>query len=367
MYVKSFLLTMICLLVYGVSSLSAAGHETVEYNWGGSPVYMSRVADNFIILYDRSESMGSQFLNTGMTKLQAERKILREKNATLPDMNWQAGIYSFTPGLGAENLTTYYPMQPYDKVLFSRTISEMPREPRGATLLQQGLAGLQRVMSGLQGKTVVFLFTDGQYSPVDHLPAPAAQARMIASAHDVCFVVIDTGNESKSARAINNIAAVNDCSYVVPFGNLLGNPEWMTNSLFTVVEKKPEMMDTAVEAKEVMIGYEWENILFDFDKSDIKPEYHAILADVGKHMRDNPDTRVILSGHCDNVGTWEYNIKLSHRRAASVRDYLVEKEFVEAERITLSGFGYDDPIATNDTAEGRAQNRRVQGIITRSN
>ena len=70
---------MACLLAYGVSSLSAAGHETIEYNWGGSPVYMSRVADNFIILYDRSESMGSQFLTTGMTKLQAERKILREK------------------------------------------------------------------------------------------------------------------------------------------------------------------------------------------------------------------------------------------------------------------------------------------------
>ena len=367
MRIKLLLFSFALILWVSPSTGFASQAETTTGVWGGKEVYLVKKADNFIILYDRSGSMQDKYGNTVMTELAAERKILVEKNATLPDMNWQAGIYSFTPGLGAENLTTYYPMQPYDKVLFSRTISKMPREPKGATLLQQGLAGLGRVMSGIQGKTVIFLFTDGQYSPVDHLPSPAAQARMIASVHDVCFVVIDTGNESKSARAITNIAGVNDCSYVVPFGNLLGNPEWMTNALFTVVEKKPEMMDAAVEAKEIMIGYEWENILFDFDKSDIKPEYHAILADVGKHMRDNPDTRVILSGHCDNIGTWEYNIKLSHRRAASVRDYLVEKEFVEADRITLSGFGYDDPIATNETAEGRAQNRRVQGIITRAN
>ncbi|NNK14074.1 MAG: hypothetical protein HKP52_07540, partial [Desulfofustis sp.] len=122
MYLKSSMLTMVCLLICGVSSLSAAGHETIEHTWGGSPVYMTRVADNFIIMYDRSESMGDQFLDTAMTGLQAERRILREKNATLPDMNWMAGIYSFTPGVGTDNLTVYYPMQPYDKTKFHRVL-----------------------------------------------------------------------------------------------------------------------------------------------------------------------------------------------------------------------------------------------------
>jgi len=57
-------------------------------------------------------------------------------------------------------------------------------------------------------------------------------------------------------------------------------------------------------------------------------------------------------------------MKLSHRRAASVRNYLAEKEFIDESRITLSGFGFDDPISTNETAEGRSLNRRVQGIIS---
>ena len=116
--------------------------------------------------------------------------------------------------------------------------------------------------------------------------------------------------------------------------------------------------------EDVIAAYEWQNILFDFDKYNIKSEYFEVLAKVGAYMKDHPKARVILAGHTDNIGTWDYNIKLSHRRAASVRDYLVKKEGIDATRITLSGFGYEDPVATNDTSAGRALNRRVQGIIT---
>ncbi len=141
MYLRSYLLSMVCLLVYSVVSASAADQNVVEYNWGGSPVYMFRTADNFIVLYDRSESMADRFLDTPMSELAAERKILVEKNATLPDMNWQAGIYSFTPGHGTDNLTTYYPMQPYDKSKVQPTSSprcpvspwELPCCSRGST------------------------------------------------------------------------------------------------------------------------------------------------------------------------------------------------------------------------------------------
>ena len=349
---------MLWFLFYGPSLVLSSGGGTATGIQGGKEVYLVKKADNFIILYDRSGSMGDTYEGTVMTELAAERKILVEKNATLPDMNWMAGIYSFTPGYGLDNLTAYYPIQPYDKKLFSRTISKMPREAKGGTMLQQGLNTLDSVLATLSGRTVIFLFTDGQYTPVDSLPSPSALARRLSSNHDVCFGVIDTGSESKGAKEITAIASVNDCSYLIPFATLLGNPEWMTNALFKVVEKIP------VETQEVIVAHEWQNILFDFDKSDVKPEYHAILAEVGAFMRDHPQAKVILAGHTDNVGTREYNMKLSHRRAVSVRNYLAEKEFIDESRITLSGFGFDDPISTNETAEGRSLNRRVQGIIS---
>ncbi len=357
MYLKSFMLTMVCLLVCGVSSLSATGHESIEYKWGGSPVYMTRVADNFIIMYDRSESMGSRFLDTSMTKLQAERRILREKNATLPDMNWTAGIYSFTPGYGTENLTVFYPMQTYDKNKFHRTIDNMPREPLGATLLQQGLNELHQILPSLEGRTVIFLFTDAQYTPMENYKAPSAIAADLAAQYDICFAVMDAGAKNKGLKQMQKIANVNDCSYMVSFADLLGNPEWMTGALFDISDQAP------MGGKEVKMGQEWENILFDFDKFDVKPQYFAIIAEVAEYMRSHPKARIVLAGHTDNVGSREYNVKLSHRRASAVRDYLVTKEGIDPGRITLNGFGFDDPVTSNETAEGRAQNRRVQGIL----
>ncbi|MGA7278072.1 MAG: OmpA family protein [Desulfocapsaceae bacterium] len=358
MYLRSFLLSMACLLVCSVITASAADQNSVEVNWGGSPVYMYRTADNFIILYDSSESMADRYLDTAMSELAAERKLLVEKNATLPDMNWQAGIYSFTPGLGTDNLTAFYPMQPYNKKKFSDTIAKMPREPMGATLLQQGLNELEKVLTDLSGRTVIFLFTDAQYTPTSTLPSPAMIAAQLASQFDICFAVMNAGAKNNGLAQLQKIAAVNDCSYMVNFSDLLGNPEWMTGALFDISDTAPG------GGKEVAMGYEWDNILFDFDKAEVKPQYFEVLTKVGAYMKENPMARIVLAGHTDNVGPREYNLKLSHRRASAVRDYLVAKEGVDPSRITLTGFGFDDPVASNDTSQGRAQNRRVQGILT---
>lgn len=358
MRLKSFLLSMIFLVVSSVSAVSAAQQDSIEWTWGGSPVYMVRTADNFIVLYDRSESMGKRFMNYSMTELQAQRKILNEKNATLPDMNWQAGIYSFSPGHGFDNLTPYYPMQAYDKKKFHEVLKKMPMEPMGPTLLQQGLFELNKILPTLKGRTVIFLFTDAQYTPAANYESPSYIAAQLAAQYDVCFGVMDAGAENKGLVQMKKIANANDCSFMVGFADLIGNPEWMTGALFDISETAPG------DGQEVKMGYEWENILFDFDKADVKPQYYEVLAKVGEYMRTKPNARVVLAGHTDNIGTREYNLKLSHRRASSVRDYLVNKEGVDPGRITLTGFGFDDPIADNNDSAGRAQNRRVQGILT---
>jgi len=358
MRLKSLLLSMIFLLVSSVASLSAAERQSIEYMWGGSPVYMVRTADNFIILYDRSESMGSRFIDSSMTKLQAQRKILNEKNATLPDMNWQAGVYSFTPGWGTDNLTVYYPMQAYDKMKFHDVLKSMPAEPKGPTLLQQGLFELNNILPTLNGRTVIFVFSDAQYTPAANYDSPSYIAAQLAAQYDVCFGVVDAGAKDKGLVQMQKMGNVNDCSFFVSFADLIGNPEWMTGALFDISETAPG------DGREVKMGYEWENILFDFDKADVKEEYWAVLAKVGAYMRLHPDARVVLAGHTDNIGSREYNLKLSHRRASAVRDYLVSQESIDPGRITLSGFGFDDPIADNATPAGRAQNRRVQGILT---
>jgi OOP family OmpA-OmpF porin len=104
-------------------------------------------------------------------------------------------------------------------------------------------------------------------------------------------------------------------------------------------------------------------IEFDFDKADIKPKYHDQIKQVSDFMTTYPDTTAVIEGHTDNVGTADYNQKLSQRRAESVRQYLVDKFGISPARLKSVGYGFNKPIADNGTAEGRAKNRRIDAVI----
>lgn len=98
---------------------------------------------------------------------------------------------------------------------------------------------------------------------------------------------------------------------------------------------------------------------FDFDKSTLKPEGRQVLDQVADQSANMDLETLIAVGHTDSTGPAAYNQKLSMRRADSVKDYLVSKG-VPADRIYTEGKGESDPIATNATREGRAENRRVE-------
>ncbi len=103
-------------------------------------------------------------------------------------------------------------------------------------------------------------------------------------------------------------------------------------------------------------------ILFDVDKSDLKDQYKGELAQLAGILNKYEDTNILLAGHTDSTGSDEYNLELSRNRAQTVANYLTTQN-VNAARFTTQGYGKSDPIASNDTAEGRAQNRRVEVAI----
>ena len=98
---------------------------------------------------------------------------------------------------------------------------------------------------------------------------------------------------------------------------------------------------------------------FDFDRAVIKPEFKPTLDKVAKVLRDDPNVRITIIGFTDNVGSEEYNQRLSERRAQATADYLISQG-VGASQILTKGLGESEPRASNATAEGRAQNRRVE-------
>jgi OOP family OmpA-OmpF porin len=121
-------------------------------------------------------------------------------------------------------------------------------------------------------------------------------------------------------------------------------------------EPKPEPPKPKPVAEKVTFAAE---VLFDFDKSVVKPDGKAKLDDLAAKVRGINLEVVIAIGHTDSVGTDEYNQKLSVRRAESVKAYLVSKG-IEANRVYTEGKGEKQPVADNHTSEGRAKNRRVE-------
>jgi outer membrane protein OmpA-like peptidoglycan-associated protein len=102
-----------------------------------------------------------------------------------------------------------------------------------------------------------------------------------------------------------------------------------------------------------------EGVNFDFDKSDIRPQDHAKLDQDVATLKEWGDIKVEVAGHTCNIGTDDYNLGLSQRRAESVRRYLIDKG-IPAERLTAKGYGESQPVADNATRAGRIQNRRVE-------
>jgi len=102
-----------------------------------------------------------------------------------------------------------------------------------------------------------------------------------------------------------------------------------------------------------------DNITFGFDRSDLQPQFYPVLDNVASTLREYNQTIVEVAGHTDSKGTDSYNQALSERRAASVGNYLMGKGLMR-DRFILVGAGETRPVASNDTEEGRARNRRVE-------
>ncbi|MFH1155603.1 MAG: OmpA family protein [Pseudomonadota bacterium] len=141
-----------------------------------------------------------------------------------------------------------------------------------------------------------------------------------------------------------------------------------SNGMYNVniVEKKPMKQDVVADAQSLANTISQTGraavygIYFDTGKSDIKPESGPALDEIVKMLNADSTLKLYVVGHTDNVGPFDYNIRLSQSRAAAVIDALVKKNSIPAARLTPFGAGPTAPVASNSNEEGRARNRRVE-------
>lgn len=129
----------------------------------------------------------------------------------------------------------------------------------------------------------------------------------------------------------------------------------METDKITLVEASEMEEALARDGKIAIYG-----IYFDLDKADIKPESQPQIDQLGALLKGKPGLKVIVVGHTDGKGAFDYNLGLSQRRAQAVADALVSRYAIEGGRIVPAGAGMVSPVASNHTEDGRAKNRRVE-------
>ena len=313
-----------------------------------------KTADNFLILFDTSSSM-AEYVDKGakVTKYDLARKILKQKLLQLPDLGYNSGLYTFAP------YGETYPMGPFDKGRYTEAVNSLPAEPKGPTFLAQSLRKIDPILASQSGKTVVFIFTDGTTDFAGATKDPEDYTQALADKYNVCFYMIGDATNTKSEKRLADMAKANACSRVIPFKQFVDNPNYITGALYIV--KATERIETITESR--ISGLRVGDVLFGFNQTDIQGQYADDLKQLGMFLQKNPNAYALLVGYTDSIGSEEYNLGLSNRRADSVAAYLMNNHGVGQDQIVVNWYGEANPIAGNDTAGGRAQNRRVEVAV----
>ncbi|MBN2029684.1 peptidoglycan-associated lipoprotein Pal [bacterium] len=129
-------------------------------------------------------------------------------------------------------------------------------------------------------------------------------------------------------------------------------------------QPRQPVVETETRTEPRTTALSFENIHFDFDKYNLKPEAMEILAKHATVLKANPEVKIVIEGHCDERGTIEYNLALGEKRAGAARDYLLRMG-IASQRISTISYGKERPLDTNHTAEAWAKNRRAVFVVTR--
>ena len=354
----SWLVALVSLAVLGlnvpVNAAEIIYQEDIIQNVVTKDVLV-RTADNVIILVDASSSMGFGHRKYKKTNYELEKQALAAGNLRLPDLGYNVGIYNFSP-----TWKEIYPVQKFDAAKVSAAMKQLPEKASGRTPLVGGLEKLEGVLKGLSGKTVVYIFSDGGWEKAAGKKDPGDKAAELASKYNACFIVISYAEDADGIKRVKDMGKANACSRVIPFDSYITNPYYALAPLYYTTAATS--VETLSEKK--IAGMKVGSIYFDYDKFELKPQEKEELNQLGKFLQANPKAFVALQGFTDNRGTPEYNMKLSRERAEAVADYLVKNFKLDSGRVAAMWYGEGNPVASNDTVEGRAKNRRVEVAVS---
>jgi len=369
--------------------------------------YQKKV-DNFLIIQDASSSMSDK-LGRAFTyepsKLALSKDLVKCLNSTLPDdFDVNAGMRLYGPVYSEKGLI--YGMSKYSKAGLEDAVLAVSGTG-GVTPMANAITHGTMDLYDQPGDAAVIILSDGlNTEPAD--PVAAATAMKDLYGENVCIYTVLIGDDPKGKATMEQIAAAGKCGFATEANNLhartlfcdggtVGVADGMADFVTAVfLEKAPlkapakvaeldrdsdgdGVPDSLDQCPDTPMGIKVDQVgcpvpipdkvsitllvEFDFDQSVVKPEYHDDIEKVANFLKAYPKTTGDLEGHTCSIGTEEYNMKLSKKRAESVKKYLVEKFNIDGTRLNTIGYGESQPVASNDTKAGRMKNRRVVANI----
>lgn len=415
--------TLLTLSLVFLGITSALCSTTPEYNSTEltnrlkTGAYLQKV-DNLMIIVD-GQTTTNRKTRWGKNKDQT-KTFLEHLSATIPNIPHRRMLRVFGPDAKSyeKDFSTTFGFfhtdnQRFTPIIATKTLDVSDFDPLGLTFIS-GTKDLRK----LSGSHAIIIISDGKHIPKSAIYESAYMKKKFGGS--VCYYPILKGNDPKGAKNMSTLAKIGGCGFLAQY-EAIDSPEKLTDYvekvLFAkrrlpvqpepVVEPEPEVqpeepvveepiIDTVTEiAEEPVIPDVIEDqfveeipvdddkviilerqlphdkvvtielhVEFDLNKATLRPGNEEEINKVAEFMILYPETEALLEGHTCNLGSDTYNLKLSSRRAETVKNYLVKNFGINPERLKTRGAGESEPIADNSNEEGRMKNRRVMAVIS---
>jgi len=380
--------------------------------------YVPKV-DNFFIILDASTSMSVPYEYEGReSKFKVAKDFIKRMNNTMPEMNINGSLLTFGRGieLPMRQTETVYGLTPYSRLGLEQSLNDLNFPAEGNSPAGRAIRAVSKTIGSVRGDNAVVLISDGEHLEGD----PRGRVRILEDRYGerTCFYTVWIGNNPEGKALMEELASEIECGFSISVDETVAGEDmidfvkqvFLTTDIGRegdmVLEKDSDgdgvpdsidrcpgtpvgtevdefgcpkvvrvdsdgdgVYDNSDECPDTPVGaivdergcWVVKGVQFDYKKWSIKPQFNSNLDNIENILKKNHGLKIRIEGHTDDIGSMKYNIGLSGKRAHAIMDYLVDRG-IDPSRITTTGLGYAQPIADNDTPEGRALNRRAEII-----
>jgi OOP family OmpA-OmpF porin len=332
----------------------------------------------FEILVDLSHTYENRYSCLGLTKYEAMMELLDLINLSVPDFGFQAALRT-VGHRGARYTGDYsrlmFGVEAYSTEGYDQGIDRL-RPSGSSSPLGWGITAVDADLSAIGGRKALIIISDFRLNRELGRPADRALALSRKYGPQLCLYTIYLGADRGGVALARDLALTGECGNFYDGCALLADQRYfnsMIREIFYGTRECPDadrdgVCDDVDLCPDTPLGAMVDERgcwiaafaqYFDFDKAEVKKKYLPNIRQAADILNVNPNLRVVVAGHTDDRGSYQYNMELGAKRAEAVRKWLI-RYGVSPNRLGIKSYGETRPIASNKNAAGRARNRRVE-------